>query len=194
VCLSSDKQRATTSRAVALERRISIYCSQISKNTCNHPSLLKCQILAAFPELPPSAVPVFKRSPLDTVTQVTSNPNFLFSTLARTPRVAGFANLDRIRSFRLRRESPVAAPDPDLQDSPKSRGRSPGWLKKMALGHGSSKRSTSTVEDSVAMDRDSSQMDGACFGKPDAPEIAEPEPTVNQMPKFLKMSPEGTCA
>lgn len=40
-------------------------------------------------------------------------------------------------------------------------------------------------------ERGSSQMDGACFGKPDAPEIDEPEPPVNQMPKFLKLTPEG---
>ena len=100
--------------------------------------------------------------------------------------------MDRIRAFRQRRESPVAAPQGDAQESSKSRGSSPGWLKKMARSHGSSNRSTSTVEASVAMrDRGSSQMDGACFGKPDAPEINEPEPAVNQMPKFLKMSPEG---
>jgi hypothetical protein len=100
--------------------------------------------------------------------------------------------MDRIRAFRQQCDSPVAAPEGDAQESRKSRGRSPGWLKKMARSNGSSKRSTSTVEDSVAMhDRGSSQMDGACFGKPDAPEVNEPEPAVNQMPTFLKMSPEG---
>ena len=39
--------------------------------------------------------------------------------------------------------------------------------------------------------RSPSQMDGACFGKPDAPEIIEPESAVDKMPKFLKMTPQG---
>ena len=77
-----------------------------------------------------------------------------------------------------------------MQEPPKSRGRSPGWLKKMARGHGSSTRSRSAIETSVAMhERGSSQMDGACFGKPDAPEADEPEPAA--MPSFLKLTPEG---
>lgn len=40
-------------------------------------------------------------------------------------------------------------------------------------------------------ERDSSQMDGACFGKPDGPEIVEPEKPVDKMPKFLKLTAEG---
>ena len=125
------------------------------------------------------------------MTLITPYPNTSSSAFDRTLGVAVLANLDRIRAFRRRHESPVAAPDSDGEDPPKSRGRSPGWLKKMARSHGSLRRSASSAEDSVAMhDRGSSQMDGACFGKPDAAETVE-EP-VNQMPAFLKMSPEGT--
>lgn len=61
----------------------------------------------------------------------------------------------------------------------------------MARRHGSSKRSTSATEISVAKHEDgSSQIDGACFGKPDAPETVQPEPAI-EMPSFLKLTPEG---
>lgn len=65
----------------------------------------------------------------------------------------------------------------------------------MARSHSPSTQSASAEEISVPMyDRVPSQMDGACLGKPDGaegPRIVEPEPPVEKMPKFLKLTPEG---
>jgi hypothetical protein len=64
----------------------------------------------------------------------------------------------------------------------------------MARRHGSSKNSGSSAgfseTSSPTHEREPSQMDGACFGKPDAPE-PEPEPEIPAMPMFLQLTPEG---
>ena len=94
---------------------------------------------------------------------------------------AGVSNLDRVRAFRRRHESPAAS------EEPKSRGRSPGWLSRMNRNRSSSKRSRSPV---VLAGDPVPQMDGACFGRlvqADAELDAEPP----QMPAFLMSSPDG---
>jgi hypothetical protein len=106
-------------------------------------------------------------------------------------RTTSLATLDKLRAFRRRHESPT----PAAEDSPKARGRSPGWLSKMHRNHSSLKRSRSPVvisEDSSSV----AQVDGACLGRPSKPDVddepVEPaRPAPPQMPSFLKLTEIG---
>lgn len=103
------------------------------------------------------------------------------------------ANLDRLRAFKRRRESPTGSSSSSSQEDPKkTRSRSPAWLSKMHRNRSSSKRSGSPV--GVASESsDVAQLDGSCFGKPagakyqDEPVQEGPPP----LPSFLTLTEIG---
>jgi hypothetical protein len=118
-----------------------------------------------------------------------------FKSPARTSGAASTVNLDRLRAFRRRQESPTTSSDSlSADESPKPRGRSPGWLSKMHRNHSTSKRSRSPQ----VVSRDSSalpQTDGSCFGKP-AVAVQEPEPEAPkppELPSFLRLTDARKC-
>lgn len=136
--------------------------------------LLQPQQSLAFAVLPP-IVKSYSTAPLQSYA---SSIN-ISSAIRRSVR-----NLDRIRVFRRRQDSPSRSPD---DQEPKE--RSPGWFQRMHRNMSSSKRSRSSstqpetpseIDRSETVNQNDAARDHVSDGSP-------------KMPLFLRQSPSGRC-